>query len=100
MEVSRPGLVEYEKPQNLSDIPEATCYKAGHLTAKNAGWRNVRPVVDIEKCVGCYRCYMYCPDGTILKKDGKIDFDYDFCKGCGICAKACKVNAISMRDEN
>lgn len=44
-----------------------TCYPAGHLVAKNAGWRNMRPVVDAEKCTNCLQCYLYCPDGTIYK---------------------------------
>lgn len=44
-----------------------TCYVAGHLVAKNAGWRNVRPVVDASACTGCLQCYLYCPDGAIFK---------------------------------
>lgn len=96
----KPELVEYKKKERLSEYPEATCYQAGHLVTKNAGWRNKMPVVDHAACVGCYRCYMYCPDGTIVKKNGKIDFDYDFCKGCGICARECPVNAITMEVES
>jgi pyruvate ferredoxin oxidoreductase delta subunit len=33
---------------------------------------------------------MYCPDMAIKVKDGKREaFDYDYCKGCGICAREC-----------
>ena len=46
---------------------------------------------------------MYCPDGTIYKvRDGetgemlKVAIDYDFCKGCGICARVCKFGSIEM----
>ena len=42
---------------------------------------------------------MYCPDGVISKAEKKIEIDYDFCKGCGICEKICKVGAIKMEDE-
>ena len=70
-----------------------------NLVTKNAGWRNKRPVINSQKCVGCLRCYMYCPDGVIYKKDGKVDIDYDFCKGCGICRKVCKIGAIEMEAE-
>lgn len=95
----RPRLEEYVQPQKLSEVPEATCYQAGHLVAKNAGWRNKKPRIDTETCVGCYQCYMFCPDGVIFKEDKKVVIDYDFCKGCGICAKACPVRAIEMEEE-
>ena len=45
----------------------ATCFEAGYLVAKNAGWRNVRPVIDATACTGCLQCYLYCPDGTVYK---------------------------------
>ncbi len=84
----------------------STCFAAGHLVDKNAGWRNVRPVADEAACAGCLQCYMYCPDGAIFKvtpHQGKrpvaIAIDYDFCKGCGMCVKACKFGAIKMVGE-
>lgn len=86
-------------PETLSDIPEATAYEAGYLVTKNAGWRNIRPVVDLNKCVGCLQCYLYCPDGVIFKQGSKIELDYDFCKGCGICKKMCRFGAIKMEVE-
>ena len=88
-------------PTGFNDIPQATVYEAGFLVSKNAGWRNIRPVVSKEKCKGCLQCYLYCPDGVISKdaESGKIKIDYDFCKGCGICAKICKFEAISIEAE-
>lgn len=82
-----------------------TCYAAGHLVTKNAGWRNQRPVLDGGKCTMCLQCYLYCPDGTIYKvrtSEGAMEclaIDYDFCKGCGVCARACRFGAIRMVDE-
>ncbi len=49
---------------------------------------------------------MYCPDGTIAKvRDDEgvcvaVVVDYDFCKGCGVCAKVCPVPCIAMVDEH
>ena len=86
-------------PQTLEEIPEATAYEAGYLVTKNSGWRSIRPVIDTSKCVGCLQCYLYCPDGVIFKSNNKVSVDYDFCKGCGICKKICKVNAIQMEVE-
>lgn len=84
-----------------------TCFEAGHLVSKNAGWRSVRPVLDEVACTRCLLCYMQCPDGTIYKvadEDARggirLAVDYDFCKGCGVCAKACRCGAISMVPEH
>ena len=82
-----------------------TCYAAGHLVSTNAGWRNERPVVDAQACTGCLQCYLYCPDGCIFKVEPAegttcgIAIDYDFCKGCGMCVRACKFGALSMVSE-
>ena len=86
-------------PTSYEDIPDATAFEAGYLVTKNAGWRNIRPVIDNTKCVGCLNCYLYCPDGVIFREGSKINIDYDFCKGCGICAKICKPGAIKMEAE-
>ncbi|GAB4438952.1 MAG: pyruvate synthase subunit PorD [bacterium] len=65
-------------------------------------WRSFRPIWDSEKCIQCYRCFSFCPDNAILIKDGKVaGINYDYCKGCGICAHECpkKANAIKMEPE-
>lgn len=82
-----------------AEFARTTCYPAGHLTAKNAGWRNVRPVIDESACTGCLQCYLYCPDGTVMRAQ-PVAIDYDFCKGCGVCARACRFNAIRMIPES
>ena len=64
-------------PTSFEDIPDATAYEAGYLVTKNAGWRNVRPVIDNTKCVGCLNCYLYCPDGVIFREGSKVNIDYD-----------------------
>lgn len=86
-------------PKALSEIPDTTAYEAGYLVTKNSGWRNMRPLIEPEKCVGCFRCYLYCPDGVIRKEGKTVVIDYDFCKGCGICRKICKAGAIRMEAE-
>lgn len=91
---------------NHADYARSTCFEAGYLVAKNAGWRNVRPVVDQAACTGCLQCYLYCPDGTVYKAadpvagDAPVAIDYDFCKGCGICVTMCKFDAITMIPES
>ena len=50
-----------------ADFAHSTCFDAGYLTVKNAGWRNLRPVIDAASCTGCLQCYLHCPDGTVYK---------------------------------
>ncbi len=90
------------------EYARTTCFAAGYLTVKNAGWRNERPILDLGKCTGCLKCYMYCPDGAVFKvtcsreespnnrTDSSVAVDLDFCKGCGICAHECAAGAIVM----
>lgn len=56
-------------------------------------WRTLRPVRDTAQCTNCYICWIVCPDSCVIIEDGKVTaFDYDHCKGCGICANQCPVN--------
>jgi pyruvate ferredoxin oxidoreductase delta subunit len=56
-------------------------------------WRTLRPVRDLDQCTQCLICWIVCPDSSITIEDGKVAaFDYDHCKGCGICVQACPVN--------
>jgi len=67
---------------------------------KTGGWRALRPVWNKEKCTQCMICWMFCPDMAIPQKGGKrIETDYDFCKGCGICKTECVFGAITMEKE-
>ena len=70
------------------------------VKSKTGGWRSERPVIDMEKCIECNSCWIFCPDNSILVKvEGKrrvYSVDLDFCKGCGICANECPTEAIKM----
>lgn len=57
---------------------------------KTGTWRSMRPKWIEENCIQCLFCWMYCPDMSVKVRDGKREeFDYDYCKGCGICALEC-----------
>ncbi len=73
---------------------------ATSLNNKTGGWRTFKPVLNKDKCVDCMICWLYCPDDSIVVKDGKmIGFDYDYCKGCSVCSNVCPRNAIDMVPE-
>jgi pyruvate ferredoxin oxidoreductase delta subunit len=74
------------------------------LKFKTGSWRAFKPRWIEENCIQCLLCWLYCPDNAVKVKDGKRqDFDFDYCKGCGLCALECpgkKGNkAIVMEEE-
>ncbi len=57
---------------------------------KTGSWRSMRPKWIEENCIQCLFCWIYCPDMSVIVEDGKRKgFNYDYCKGCGICALEC-----------
>lgn len=97
--MSRPPLKKYIRPKHINDYPVGPSFDAGFLTSVNSGWRTEKPIVNQNACVGCWQCYLCCPDGVIFKHGKVIDIDYDFCKGCGICVRACPKQAITLIKE-
>lgn len=85
------------------DMPHGACIAGGTAFHYETGdWRNKRPIFYEDRCTHCLICWIYCPDSSILVKDGKmIGIDYEHCKGCGICARECppKANALEMVSE-
>jgi 2-oxoacid:acceptor oxidoreductase gamma subunit (pyruvate/2-ketoisovalerate family) len=48
-------------------------------------------------CDSCDRCVTYCPDGVLKRVGKEIVFDYDYCKGCGVCVSECSRAVIYMK---
>jgi len=73
----------------------------GGVIVKTGEWRSFRPIIDSEKCTKCRICALFCPDMSILEtEDGSFTIDYDYCKGCGICANECTARAIRIVRED
>ena len=68
---------------------------------RTGGWRTgLRPVVDVDRCIDCLLCWLYCPDGAVGVDDGAFaGIDLDVCKGCELCAAVCPVDAVAMEAE-
>jgi 2-oxoacid:acceptor oxidoreductase delta subunit (pyruvate/2-ketoisovalerate family) len=64
-----------------------------------------RRCLSCGNCFRCDNCFGVCPDNAVVKLDAPDDdgrmyaFDYDFCKGCGICVAECPSGAIEMIPE-
>ena len=71
--------------------PGAVILEAGNSARfKTGSWRSFRPRWIPENCIQCLMCWLYCPDMAVKVVDGKVTgFDYDYCKGCGVCVKEC-----------
>jgi len=52
-------------------------------------------------CFECDNCYGVCPDNAVIKlgPGKRFEFNYDYCKGCGICVSECPCGAIRMVPE-
>ncbi|NOZ53787.1 MAG: FAD-dependent oxidoreductase [Gammaproteobacteria bacterium] len=50
-------------------------------------------------CFDCDNCWHFCPDAAVIKKPNGYEIDYNYCKGCGICALECPSGHIDMQRE-
>jgi 2-oxoisovalerate ferredoxin oxidoreductase delta subunit len=66
---------------------------------KTGSWRNVKPVINYEKCINCFICWKFCPEPAIKIIDERPVINYDYCKGCLMCAEECPTNAIDTEME-
>ena len=55
-----------------------------------------RRCMSCGNCFECDNCYGVCPDNAVIKlgPGKRFQFNYDYCKGCGICATECPCGAI------
>jgi 2-oxoacid:acceptor oxidoreductase delta subunit (pyruvate/2-ketoisovalerate family) len=60
-----------------------------------------RRCLSCGNCFECDNCYGVCPDNAVIKlaPGERYEIDYDYCKGCGICAQECPCGAIAMEPE-
>jgi NADPH-dependent glutamate synthase beta subunit-like oxidoreductase len=72
----------------------------GGLDEGNALYE-ARRCLSCGNCFECDNCYGVCPDNAVVKLGpGKgFEFNYDYCKGCGICVAECPCGAIEMQPE-
>ena len=72
----------------------------GGLDETNALYE-ARRCLSCGNCFECDNCYGVCPDNAVIKlgPGKRFAFNYDFCKGCGICVTECPCGAIKMVPE-
>ena len=104
-----PSAEQYDKPEWIElpfEVAETSAPAihsgATSVQVRTGLWRTMRPVINYEKCSGCWWvCSTYCPDGAIkVRDDNKPEIDYDHCKGCLICVAQCPPHAIESIPEH
>jgi 2-oxoacid:acceptor oxidoreductase delta subunit (pyruvate/2-ketoisovalerate family) len=87
---------ERERARRQSTFDEVV----GGLTEENALFE-ARRCLSCGNCFECDNCFGVCPDNAVIKLGPSLryEFDYDFCKGCGICVQECPCGAIDMVPE-
>ncbi len=70
------------------------------LDESNAQYE-ARRCLSCGNCFECDNCYGVCPDNAVIKlgPGKRFRFNFDYCKGCGICAVECPCGAIRMVPE-
>ncbi|MGZ5266116.1 MAG: NAD(P)-binding protein [Caldimonas sp.] len=73
----------------------------GGLTEDNALFE-ARRCLSCGNCFECDNCYGVCPDNAVVKlgPGNRFEFNYDYCKGCGVCVSECPCGAIDMVPED
>ena len=73
----------------------------GGLDESNAEFE-ARRCLSCGNCFECDNCYGVCPDNAVIKlgPGKRFKFNYDYCKGCGMCAAECPCGAIAVVAED
>jgi len=60
-----------------------------------------RRCMSCGNCFECDNCYGVCPDNAVIKlgPGKRFEFNYDYCKGCGVCISECPCGAIKRVPE-
>jgi len=86
----------------LDDMRRRTTFEEIHSGLdESTALCEARRCLSCGNCFECDNCFGVCPDNAVIKLGpGKgFQFNYDFCKGCGICAAECPCGAIDVVPE-
>ena len=96
----------YFEPKPRESMPHISdmARRIGSFDEVNMGFSEEGALQESQRCFGCgtcslcENCYTFCPDSSVWRKDPHETFeiDYEFCKGCGICAYECPSHVIEM----
>ena len=80
-----PGLAPGQRTWNFDEIHQGL-----------ADVEEAKRCLSCGGCNECDRCVTFCPEGVLKRVGSAFEFDYSYCKGCGVCAAECPRNVIFM----
>ncbi len=99
---------------NTAYFPRQSVVRMPELSGgeRTSSFSEINPGISVEEgikeatrcfscgvCKECDNCLYFCPDICVAVIDGSYEFDYDYCKGCGICSHECPTGLIRMAME-
>jgi len=100
------NLAYFEEEPRPRQAQASADERVKDFTEVNRGFDEEVAVAEAARCFSCGtcnqcdNCLVFCPDLAVLR-DGQRPyvFNYDYCKGCGICVTECPRRAISFEEE-
>ena len=96
------GLMHYMDEQGVEKLEELVGLATKNIIPAEDLDRDykVYPVIDLDKCIACGRCYISCYDGAhqaiIWDDENRVPHcNTEKCVGCHLCTLVCPVGAIS-----
>jgi NADPH-dependent glutamate synthase beta subunit-like oxidoreductase len=96
----------YFEPRSRQRMPQVSnrAMRINSFEEVNLGFSEEVAIQEAERCFQCgicsfcENCYTFCPDSAAKRVHGHevFEIDYEFCKGCGICAYECPSRFIEM----
>jgi NADPH-dependent glutamate synthase beta subunit-like oxidoreductase len=86
----------------LEDVRRTSTFEEVHGSFdESTASFEARRCMSCGNCFECDNCYGVCPDNAVIKlgPGERYRFNYDYCKGCGLCISECPCGAIRQVPE-
>jgi len=80
--------------ESISMTERRSTFDEVHIGLENAN--EAARCLSCGVCNECDLCSTYCPEGVLKRVGHRLEFDYSYCKGCGVCVAECPRNVIFM----